>query len=141
MSGNRQRRFVISKRQFNVFWDRLSRSTPAIGLLASLAFVPARLYRKANEDVGYRSFIKQMGSEPLYPHDSVKLEKEVIAGEILAHLFTLAVAIVIWRIYPDLLVIWLGTWGTAFVADWAGGHIARWNFNRRHPIPAEMNRA
>ena len=79
-----------------------------------------------------------MRSVPLFPHDSVNLEKEIIAGEILAHLLTLAIAIVIWRIHPDLLSIWLGAWATAFVADWAAGRIAAWNFNRRHPIPEEI---
>jgi hypothetical protein len=126
---------VNSKRQFNVFWDRLSRSTPALGILGSFAQAPARLHRKALEDAYYRTEVTQMGSVPLFPHDSVKLEKEIIAGEVLAHLITLAIAIVIWHIYPDTLSIWLGAWATAFVADSVGGRIAVWNFNRRHPMP------
>jgi hypothetical protein len=126
------------KRKFDVFWDRLSRSTPLIGIVASLLFIPARLQREADEDASYRSLMKEMGADPQFPHDSVNREKEVIAGEILAHLLTLAIACAVWLFRPDFLIVFLGTWLLAFVADWIGGQVAGWNFDRRHPTTEEI---
>jgi len=126
------------KARFNVFWDRLSRSTPLIGIAASLFFMPARLKRESDEDAAYRALMKEVGSEPRFPSHSVECEKEVIVGEVLGHFIALVAAYPVWRVYPVAFHVFLGTWALAFFLDYLGGKIATWNFNRRQPSIEEI---
>jgi hypothetical protein len=109
-----------------------------MGLVASLLIIPARLQREADDDAAYRAVMREIGAEPKFPHDSEKREKEIIAGEILAHLVTISVAYMVWRVHPVFLHVFLGAWAAAFIADWMGGKIATWNFNRRQPSASEI---
>ena len=134
----RPRRIMNLRQRFSRFWDQLARSTPVIGIAASLLMMPARLQREAEEDAAYRAAMRGFGAEPLFPNDSVRQEKELIAGELVAHVAALAVGFVLWITHPVPRRVFFATWAVAFLFDYIGRKMAAWNFKRRQPDTDKM---
>jgi hypothetical protein len=129
---------MSAKERFDQFWSRLSRATPVLGLAASLAFLPARLQREADDDAAYRRLVAQLGAAPLFPHHSMAREKIIIGGEILGHLAALIVGVALWRNLARHEHAFFAIWAVAFFADWIGGKVGLWIFKRRQPSVDEI---
>lgn len=123
-------------------WDWLSRSVPGLGIAAHVGYRADRLRQQRQEDVAYAEMMESMGEKtPRFSGHSEHRERHVLAGELTSHVITVAVGAVAYLAYPDLLVVWLGTWLTALGADWVGGRVGGWVFDRKQPSSAEITNA
>jgi len=131
---------LIPAGTFGGFWNRLSRSTPVIGLAASLLVLSSRLERERNDDAAYRAALAKLHANPEFPNHSERRMRRVIAGEIAGHCVSLGVGYFCWQALQYPRQVFLIAWVVAFVADWAGGRLGAWSFDRLQPSTEEIVR-
>ena len=114
----------MKKFEFRKFWDRLSRSTPVIGLLAHWAFYEKRIAEAEMSDAIYAQLDIDEEYKKEHGTNSDVRERFVVFGEAISHIIVIGMFAILWERsgqFPQYALVWL----VAFLMDIAGGNLGR----------------
>ena len=124
----------MDKSEFRKFWDRLSRSTPVIGLFAHWAFYEKRIAAAQMNDAIYAQLNIHEEHKKAHGTNSDARERFAVFGEVFSHVIVVVIFAILWERsgqFPLYPLAWL----VAFLMDIAGGNIGRFIFKvlqRKH---------
>ena len=117
----------MDKFEFRKFWDRLSRSTPVIGLFAHWAFYEKRIAAAEMSDVIYAQLNIDEEHKKGHGTNLDVRERFIVSGEVVSHILVIGIFAILWERsgqFPQYPLVWL----VAFLMDIAGGNLGRFVF-------------